>query len=421
MTPIIFVPGIMGTRLALPSAVPGLPNWDPDSGAQMLQFFGLSEDVRVVHMSTASRPAAAPMGQFVALPPELSLIPFFPSLAAALGQTVDALVTARGWPRVAWGTYGVLLTALETTLNIATPLVPPVLNFPVHAFGYDWRLSNAVSGAALRVFIDQTLAQTGSAQAILVTHSMGGLVARFAVSDPTTRAKVKAVVHVAQPANGAAVAYRRCLTGFRPDIDSAGPVQTQFFKNLFGPTFNSYMRLMAGLPSAFELLPNHRYHLLRPTPWLETGHAIDFDNIYTVYDNDAHPGIIPAALAIALGPLQGAVLRGQIQAGLRSAEFFHRTLGDFVHPKTVVLYGTGRQTDSKVTLAPGQIQVDRPTTGDGTVPDESASFANFNNPSIISRTSHPGLEHAEIFVTPNFVPRPPSAATLAIAALIPTL
>jgi len=56
-----------------------------------------------------------------------------------------------------------------------------VLPDPVHAFGYDFRRSNFDSGDALLAFIANVIAShPGAEQVILVTHSMGGLVARAA-------------------------------------------------------------------------------------------------------------------------------------------------------------------------------------------------------------------------------------------------
>jgi pimeloyl-ACP methyl ester carboxylesterase len=422
LTPIVLVPGIMGTRLALPSPSLLMPHWDPDDTTSLAKFFTLGENERVSHMSITSRPIATPMTNFSAMPLALSAIPYFSNLAAAVGQTIENLFISRGWASVAWTYYGELLVTLETTLNIAIPFLTPVINFPVYAFGYDWRLSNAFNGVRLQSFISNVLTETGAAQVIVVTHSMGGLVARSAVMDVTTRAQVKAVIHVAQPANGAVVAYRRCLTGFDPTFDSAGGFsETQFFKSLFGSTNRSYIRMMAGMPSAFELLPNHRYHLLQPIPWLDTGNAIDFDNIYDVYTNDVQPGIIPAGIVIALGPIDGTLLRSQIETNILAAKTFHLALGEFLHNKTVVLFGTGLKTDDRVMISSSSISADQPTKGDGTVSESSAGLSNFITPVIVSRTGFSGAEHAGIFKDMSIVPNVPSAVTLSIQNLMPTL
>ncbi|MCK0745600.1 esterase/lipase family protein, partial [Chromohalobacter nigrandesensis] len=57
-------------------------------------------------------------------------------------------------------------------------------NFPVHACGYNWLQSNTDSAATLAKRVDEIIAGYRRArmtcdQAILVTHSMGGLVARY--------------------------------------------------------------------------------------------------------------------------------------------------------------------------------------------------------------------------------------------------
>ncbi|CQH58823.1 Uncharacterised protein [Yersinia frederiksenii] len=54
--------------------------------------------------------------------------------------------------------------------------------FPLHVFGYNWLQSNADSAKKLEEFIQATLAtyqgRLALNKVILVTHSMGGLVAR---------------------------------------------------------------------------------------------------------------------------------------------------------------------------------------------------------------------------------------------------
>jgi hypothetical protein len=421
-TPVIFVPGIMGTRLDLPiSLIPPFsgPDWDTDDSSEMSKFFLLNEPERVKHISVISQPIANLFTSFPGgiLPTEVSFNPYFLSIATSTQTTIDNFMRDRGWTSVAWSFYGLLLTTLETTLNIATPFFQSV-PFPVYAFGYDWRYSNKLSAIKLQTFISDVLTRTGSTQVILITHSMGGLVARTACLDPVTRSSVKGIIHVAQPANGAVVAYRRCLTGFQAALDgSDGYIQTKFFQNLFGSTPQSYIRVMAGLPGAFELLPNNRYNLGQPNPWLVTDSPLDLSDVYSIYALDAQPGIIPSSLIISLGLLEGTLLRGQIEANILSAKAFHGSLGDSVHPNTHVLFSTGLATDTKVTITAGSIVVDRPSTGDGTVPDVSASMSNFINPGL-NRAPAFGGEHATIFKDVSIVPNLPSTLTLTVSAIV---
>lgn len=77
-------------------------------------------------------------------------------------------------------------------------LTPEELNhfqnflFPVHVYGYNWLQDNKTSAEGLVAFIDRTINlyknhwgygmpfPAGQEKVIIVTHSMGGLVARYA-------------------------------------------------------------------------------------------------------------------------------------------------------------------------------------------------------------------------------------------------
>lgn len=97
---------------------------------------------------------------------------------------------------------------------------------PVHACGYNWLDSNKVAAQRLAERIDELMLQYGRncQQVILVTHSMGGLVARRCAQLPGMAAKIAGVVHGVMPATGAPVAYRRCKVGMSDEDCIAGAV-----------------------------------------------------------------------------------------------------------------------------------------------------------------------------------------------------
>ncbi|MCF5370470.1 esterase/lipase family protein, partial [Pseudomonas sp. PA-4-8C] len=97
---------------------------------------------------------------------------------------------------------------------------------PVHACGYNWLDSNEEAASRLAVRIDELMQQYGRncQQVILVTHSMGGLVARRCGQLPGMADKIAGVVHGVMPAIGAPVAYRRCKVGMRDEDPIAGAV-----------------------------------------------------------------------------------------------------------------------------------------------------------------------------------------------------
>lgn len=85
---------------------------------------------------------------------------------------------------------------------------------PVYAFGYDWRQPNAASADRLKERVDEILDEEQASSVVLVTHSMGGIVARAAMLDGVfRRKKVAGAVHIGQPVYGAPSAYRRFVEG----------------------------------------------------------------------------------------------------------------------------------------------------------------------------------------------------------------
>jgi pimeloyl-ACP methyl ester carboxylesterase len=91
--------------------------------------------------------------------------------------------------------------------------------FPVHAVGYNWLQDNADSAKRLHerieYFMDYYRSRFGYTceKVILVTHSMGGLVARHYSEVLDHRDKVLGIVHGVMPATGAATAYKRVKAG----------------------------------------------------------------------------------------------------------------------------------------------------------------------------------------------------------------
>ena len=178
----------------------------------------------------------------------------------------------------------------------------------MYAYGYDWRKDNAVSAAGLVSYVCDTVLKASSPPAkkvILIAHSMGGLVVRYACSQLGLSEHAVGVIHCAQPSNGAILRHRRFFTGCRNDMDNLGSWIEKVCTNaLFGDEWWKYAALVSGLPSAVQLLPTHLYkqntppHLpARFANWLRDEDRIDIDvnDIYTTYLKEAPPGVVRAA------------------------------------------------------------------------------------------------------------------------------
>lgn len=138
---------------------------------------------------------------------------------------------------------------------------------PVHAFGYNWLQSNARSGQELAEYIDTAIAeynQDGRSckQVILVTHSMGGLVARAACQIHGAASKVAGVFHGVMPTDGAAATYKRMVSGFggEPTHGLIGWIKDWIGSAALGPTGDYVTPALALNAGPLELLPNARYN-----------------------------------------------------------------------------------------------------------------------------------------------------------------
>jgi pimeloyl-ACP methyl ester carboxylesterase len=236
-------------------------------------------------------------------------------------------------------------------------------HFPVYACGYNFFESNGKSSQRLEQRILEIIDSWKKMnfqcdQVILVTHSMGGLVARACAK--RIPEKIAGVIHGVMPALGAPAAYRRIACG----TESSSPSNSDFenFKagraaKLLGSTTEKTTPVLATSAGGLELLPNHLY----PAPWLyarvttKTGSAdkpanLDclslpggqITNPYDLYqDFTSWYRLIDLALADPAGKyarVAGGVER-QIKKAIKTAEQFHRALGDYYHPKTYVFYG----------------------------------------------------------------------------------
>jgi pimeloyl-ACP methyl ester carboxylesterase len=214
IVPIIFVPGIMGSRLRRRSDKVKI--WDPDDAKFMVKKFGW------VKVTAAERKALLIGSEFSETYADVSEDDAKHNKKFA--DRHDPTREKRGWGGVMWGSYGAFLKKLQKR-QWPTPL-QACFELPVHAFGYNWSASNGDAGKALKEYIDKTIAEYGEGgyskdgrkrecnKVIIVTHSMGGLVARSACVVHGAEEKVLGVIHGVQPAAGSPAAYWRMKAGF---------------------------------------------------------------------------------------------------------------------------------------------------------------------------------------------------------------
>ena len=223
----------------------------------------------------------------------------------------DQKARERGWGEVFFKSYQEVLELCERRLNTAfyggnldrwwknivnvppanwqanaQPLLQPldeatlrktVKNcwFPVHAMGYNWLQSNQDSGVSVAKRITALMKRYQEQgyqceKVIVVTHSMGGLVARALIHPKMGKMqdKVLGIVHGVMPAIGAAAAYKRMRCGFEdPGLNSLSPVVSATAKVL-GNFGTEVTAVLGNAQGGLELLPSQAYG----NNWLRVTH-----------------------------------------------------------------------------------------------------------------------------------------------------
>ena len=153
------------------------------------------------------------------------------------------------------------------------------LLLPLHVFGYNWLQDNAQSAQDLAKYIDEVLNlyrpkqnggighglafEEGQEKVILVTHSMGGLVSRYASELLATpcKDKILGIVHGVMPDLGSPTAYKMMKIG-----EHAFPMSL-----VLGASATRLMSVLAQSPAPLQLLPSPKYNHGQPWMRIEKG------------------------------------------------------------------------------------------------------------------------------------------------------
>lgn len=399
VVPVIVVPGIMGSNLraatsprkkANKALAPNEQAWRPPNGS----YGGIKAARTWESRGPAIRQQILdPDTLEVDKRGEISL----PSDARTYGIT-EAEVRERWWGEIHWDSYGKLLYGLHVGLNHTfemdsadeirmicrhwkdvidcDPARWGVRNvdklteadlekharyhYPVYACGYNWLESCDASADWLRQRIERIIKfwadhKRECSQVILVTHSMGGLVARACAKQIPE--KILGVIHGVMPALGAPICYRRIASGAEKWSPSNGGIdnkKAEYLADILGGTPARTMPVMARSPGALELLPNHLY----PQPWLHVSILsrvnnkdvsrdvvhLASDNPYDMYrDIKSWYRLIDPSLVDPAGFYPGGIeqVKQAIKVVIDAAEHFHREVLDtYYHPNTFTFHGS---------------------------------------------------------------------------------
>jgi hypothetical protein len=324
--PIIFIPGIMGSNLRMSASRQALVQksnniaWRPDylfEGVDMLSATPAQRQLQLdpetteldIYEQNAPTGDSSETANARHTVPDINVhlkvgidTPLLTDELPAPGKRILKEVKARkrGWSEIYFGSYRKLLETCEQHLNSLEPFQPygywrqilavdpltwradpsgklkPISFpeckkalsgcwYPVHAMGYNWLVSNRVSGSKTAKRIRELMEKYRNdgyqcEKVIIVTHSMGGLVAR-AIIHPEMGAlasEVLGVVHGAMPAIGAPAAYKRMRCGFED-----GPVEIA--AKVLGNYGSEVTAVLGNSVGGLELLPSKAYG----NKWLE--------------------------------------------------------------------------------------------------------------------------------------------------------
>lgn len=290
--------------------------------------------------------------------------------------SIEERARHRGWGEVFFSSYRQLLETLEERLNsqydsshlselagidptvwqahpeprlraLSEEDIRKALNgqyLPVHAMGYNWLQSNYDSAKTISTRIEKLIEDYQRCgflceKVIILTHSMGGLVAR-ALAHPkigNMSDKILGVVHGVLPAVGAPAAYKRMRCGFEEKKAGLDPVP-----KIIGNKGSEVTAVLGNSPGGLQLLPCSAYG----NGWLQIRHnGILFDSLPKHGDpyeeiyklRDHWYGLLREEW---LNPAEQADATFKRACGfLNEARDFHELLGDFYHPRTYGHYG----------------------------------------------------------------------------------
>ncbi|WP_065470251.1 esterase/lipase family protein, partial [Xanthomonas bromi] len=291
----------------------------------------------------------------------------------------------RGWGTVSWYSYGPFLNWLEEHLAGATyrngkPSMtflellqqvgtsptgaihaPPPLTeeqikklvkfrFPVHAVGYNWLKSNLDSGQYLAdkiAAIRKHYTDLGMdcQKVIVITHSMGGLVARAASQACGADKDILAVIHGVMPTDGAGAFYKRFVGGFAGEGEGIlGGLIGKVTALVLGVSGRETTPVLGFGPGPMELAPNQFYNGGKPWLFIKDAHGKTllslpergnpYEEIYRA--NPWWQAVNPAWLNPAGLPFNPLLIHRQ---AMKKAESYHKQLAQKFHQPTYAYWG----------------------------------------------------------------------------------
>lgn len=376
--PVILVPGIMGSRLKIYLSNNNVVLWNPDSKISIANNIGRKtarqkrEILNPVNKTEFPRDIDISLMQMTTVAPPRFGVPSYQELGFGGGaidaETKDEFeskicdhLISKGWNEVVWDYYGKFLVTLQEHSHSFQGA-----DFPVYAVGYDWRGSNAKSAQRLHERIQDVTEKENADQVVIITHSMGGLVARSYV-DQYGEDLVQGVIHISQPTHGAPLLYRRLRVGALTQeqqalLGSYGGLLGGWDKFIWSVLIEgeqtdpeSAATIVGVMNGALELLPTSSYRMERTEQvpysswlswpeWWADGEQPPKD-VSSLYQQSTNRlGIIPPDFEF----------REDLEQRISEAVSFQEEIDETFHTNTYWICSDGINTDVAVRIEPLQ-------------------------------------------------------------------
>ena len=340
--PIVFIPGIMGSRLKKAST--GEIVWDP--GVDTMNQFWHTTDL-------GTSGAAAKRELLIG-----NSATYFSSDFLEVDHTTAGWRSDQGY-RGLLGTYLPFVNWLNRDEITRIDTCNVMIRFMVWACPYNWSDSNSVSAQSVADVVSEAervcserAAETGrqSIKPIIVTHSMGGLVSRAYTQVLGGAGDVHGVIHGAMPTHGSTELYKRIRGGF----DGA----TRF---VLGANQEQVTATAANMPGPLELAPNRIYQdVPGRTGWLRAKDGAGTtlwelptsDPYSEIYLNATDWYRLVERSMLNPGGDAATAWRAYQREVIKAQRYHARLEGNQFHPNTRMFYGTERPTRDHVAWRP---------------------------------------------------------------------
>lgn len=363
-TPVIFIPGIGGSELkVLEDTI-----WSKDNGHEGIFNYTYAKDEKVwINEGEAANPGEDDYFDVLRMKTD--------------GVTSEANL----------GLTGNLFSGYQEAINFFIS-IGYILNQDLFIFPYDWRKDNTESTELLDQKIQSIKTQTGSQKVDVVTHSMGGLVAREYISEPQKAQNVRKLFTLGTPHLGSVESLKNIVRG---GCLTKLTLLAQFI--CLGISPSEVKDVIQNMISGFQLAPSQIYFNFynnednqHPYPYRTEAGALNYNQIKDFLTTLGHNTLLftPSetfhSIDSTLSNTNGVdvvVIAGSGQP----------TLGQIIEQKTVSLLGIeGNHKDIRI------------INGDDTVPLFSASLNDpSNNQSLLgsAKLYYTNQKHGSLVAT----------------------